>query len=166
MNNKTIYSNNAKTIEKETDVSNISNLDDKGNYKNYVPHKLSNITQYYSNNINTSNISQIDRSKFLLNQKSMNTSKNTALNNSKVSGTTNFVNLLPSPKNISHIHSGSNINSKTVKNYLDRRHVQSKERVEKIRKEKLMKEQSELSFRPELSKGSKKIVEKMVKDVS
>ena len=70
---------------------------------------------------------------------------------------------MPKQSNMSNMNQ---VSSGSTKGYLDRRHFQSKERVEKLRKEKLEKDNSHLSFKPEISKNSKKIIEKIANDVN
>jgi hypothetical protein len=54
-------------------------------------------------------------------------------------------------------------NRSSVQNYLDRRHIEAKQKINKLRMDKLNQESSELKFKPKISENSKKIVQNLVK---
>lgn len=63
-------------------------------------------------------------------------------------------------KEASYNNNYSNVAS--ITNYLDRRHVQTQERLNKLRSEKYSSESSQLKFRPAISKNSRKIINNLI----
>jgi hypothetical protein len=66
--------------------------------------------------------------------------------------------------NVSRDHSNVNKSyTSTVSGYLDRRHMQEKEKIEKLRLEKFIADTDNLRFTPTISKNSRKIIENIAK---
>ncbi|MCQ2820544.1 MAG: hypothetical protein MJ252_25040, partial [archaeon] len=157
-------SNNTKPIQNTNSYdpsSNFIKLVDYQNYRNqnninYNSQDNSNKSKYafeniYDSRVDMSNFQNNSNISFLTNQSAIikNTNKKTN------SDTQNkIMTNKPKVKNIYEVDSDV---------YLNRRHMQELERIQKFKTERLKKEKEEFSFKPKINSKSKKIVKNLVK---
>jgi hypothetical protein len=133
----------------------------------------------YSNNNNNNNNNNNHYQKYNFNQKihERNFSiKKTEENNSKIYDNGNILENINHNDNskisqnneysynvISDYSSNSRFsNISSAQSYLDRRHMEAKQKINKLRHDKFTQESSELKFKPKISDNSKKIIQNLV----